>query len=68
MESGHQTDRAPTGRDADPDAERSDEERGSPGRPSARTEDDSPAERYGDSPGMGAIDPSKGVPEPNEPA
>jgi hypothetical protein len=63
-----------TGRDADREAQRDvdaptqrTDERASGGRPPGG-EDDSPVERYGDSPGMGVIDPSHGVPEPNEPA
>jgi hypothetical protein len=60
-----------TGGDAtDPDLVRSSEssDEGEPSQAgTARSEDDSPVERYRDSPGMGVIDPSKGVPEPNEP-
>jgi hypothetical protein len=54
-----------TGEDAT-EREPADERAPSHARSNGR-EDDSPAERYRDSPGMGVIDPSNGVPEPNEP-
>ena len=68
MEPDPQADRSSTDGDVAAGAEPSTPEGTRSHATPAESEDDSPVERYGDSPGMGVIDPSKGVPEPNEPA